>query len=131
MNNHTNHLEKSDAKLEDRKTIIVAGVTGATLGLLYSSVIGFGIVLGLVIGTLFGIAIGVRITRNPPKMRYPMYLLRRTLLSAAFLFLTSYVYDILTDQELSQTQAYSGDIAAVVRMDRSRGQHGHDDRQPG
>jgi len=123
MNNHTNHIEKRDSEIENRKTLIVAAITGAALGLLYSSVIAFGVILGLVIGTLFGIAIGVRIIRNPPKMRYPMYLLRRTLLAAAFLFLTTYVYDMLTNQELSQTQAilatllpWSGWIALVVSM---------------
>ena len=123
MNNHTNHIEKSDSEIEDRKTLIVAGVTGAALGLLYSSVIAFGVILGLVLGALFGIAIGVRIIRNPPKMRYPIYLLRRTLLAAAYLFLTTYVYDVLTNQGLSQTQAilvtllpWSGWIVLVVSM---------------
>jgi hypothetical protein len=123
MNNQTNHIEKRDSEIEDRKTLIVTGITGAALGFLYSSVIEFGIVLGLVIGALFGIAIGIRIIRNPPKMRYPMYLLRRTLLAAAFLFLTTYVYDNLTNQELSQMQAFlvtllpwSGWTALVVSM---------------
>lgn len=123
MNNQTNHFEKRDSEIEDRKTLIVAGVTGATLGLLYSSILEFGVVVGLLIGALFGLAIGYRIIRNPPKMRYPMYLLRRTLLAAAFLFLTTYVYDILTDQDLSQSQAFlatllpwSGWIALVVSI---------------
>lgn len=123
MNSQTNHIKKRDSEIEDRKTLIVAGVTGAALGLEYSTVIEFGIVLGLVIGALFGIVIGIRIIRNPPKMRYPMYLLRRTLLAAAFLFLTTYVYDILKEQALSQTQAFlvtllpwSGWTALVVSM---------------
>jgi hypothetical protein len=123
MDNHTNHFEKQNTEIENRKTLIVAGVTGAALGLEYSTVIGIGIVLGLLIGALFGMAIGVRITRKPPKMRYPMYLLRRTLLAAAYLFLTTYAYDILTNQELSQTQVFlvsllpwSGWTALVVSM---------------
>ena len=56
-------------------------------------------------------------------MRYPMVLLRRTLLAAAYLCLASYVYSILLDQELSQTQAilvtllpWSGWIAVVVSL---------------
>ena len=123
MNNPTNHFEKSDAKFEDRKTVIVAGVAGAALGLLYSSGFEFGVLVGLVAGALFGIAIGIRIVRRPPKMRYPMVLLRRTLLAAAYLCLASYVYSILLDQELSQMQAilvtllpWSGWIAVVVSL---------------
>ena len=123
MNNHTNHLEKSNSKFEDLKTVIAAGVAGATLGLLYASGFEFGIIVGLVAGALFGIAIGIRIVRNPPKMRYPMVLLRRTLWAAAFLFVASYVYSILLDQELSQTQAilatllpWSGWTAIVVSI---------------
>lgn len=123
MNNHTEHFEKREAEVEDRRTIIVAGIAGAALGLLYSSGFEFGVVLGLVIGALFGIAIGYRIIRNPPKMRYPMYLLRRTLIAATFLFLTAYVYSILTEQDLSHSQAFlitllpwAGWIALVVSI---------------
>jgi hypothetical protein len=123
MNNHTDHLEKRDPAVEDRKTLSVAGLTGAMLGLLYSSIFEFGVIVGLAIGALFGLAIGYRIIRNPPKMRYPMYLLRRTLMAAAFLFLTTYFYNILTDQDLSQSQAFlatllpwSGWVALVVSI---------------
>jgi len=91
---------------ENRKTIIVAGIAGATMGLLYSSGFAFGTFVGLVIGALFGVAIGFRIIRRPPKMRYPMYLLRRALLAASFLFLASYVYSYLLDQELNQFQVF-------------------------
>jgi hypothetical protein len=106
MNNRTDHFEKRDSEVEDRKTIIVAGIAGAALGLLYSSVLDFWVVVGLVLGTLFGIAIGIRMIRKPPKMRYPKYLLRRTLMAVAFLFLTIYGYEILMDQELNNTQAF-------------------------
>jgi len=123
MNNPINHFEKSDAKSEDRKTVIVAGVAGAALGLLYSSGFEFGVLVGIMAGALFGIAIGIRIIRKPPKMRYPMSLLRRTLLAAAFFFVVSYAYSILLDQELSQTQAilatflpWVGWIAIVVSL---------------
>jgi hypothetical protein len=123
MDNHTNHIGKRDSEIEDRKTLIAAGLTGAALGLEYSTVIEFGIIMGLVIGALFGLAIGIRIIRKPPKMRYPMYLLRRTLLAAAYLFLTTYVYDILTEQALSQTKVFlvtllpwSGWTALVVSI---------------
>jgi hypothetical protein len=123
MNNHTNHFENKDTESEGRKTVIVAAVTGAALGMLYSSGFDFGIIVGLVTGALFGVAIGFRIIRRPPKMRYPMYLLRRTLLAASFLFLASYLYSYLLDQELNNSQAilatllpWTGWIALVVSI---------------
>ena len=123
MKNDINLNGQNVSKGENRKTIIVAGIAGATMGLLYASGFEFGVLLGLGAGALFGIAIGFRIVRKPPKMRYPMYLLRRTLLAAAFLFLASYVYSILLDQELKQTQAFlvtllpwAGWVALVVSI---------------
>jgi hypothetical protein len=90
---------------------------------LYTSGFEFGTLVGLVTGALFGVAIGFRIIRRPPKMRYPMYLLRRTLLAAAFLFLASYLYSYLLDQELNNSQAilatllpWAGWIALVVSV---------------
>ena len=96
---------QSISAAEERKNVIVAGIAGATLGLLYASGFEFGNLLGLGIGALFGVAIGFRISRRPPKMRYPMYLLRRALMAATFLFLASYVYAYLLDRDLSQFQA--------------------------
>ena len=123
MNNHTNQNRQVTSGDEGRKTIIVAGIAGASLGLLYASGFEFGGGVGLVIGASFGVAIGFRIIRRPPKMRYPMYLLRRTLLAATFLFLASYGYSYLLDQELSRAQAFlatllpwAGWIAVVVSI---------------
>ena len=108
---------------EARKTIIVAGVAGATLGLLFAAGYEFGVIVGLVTGASFGVAIGFRIIRRPPKMRYPMYLLRRALWAAAFMCLASYAYSYLLDQELSQSQAFLatllpwvGWVAVVVSL---------------
>ena len=106
MNTPTNQDLQNTSVAEERKTVIVAGIAGATLGLLYASGFEFGYLVGLGIGALFGIAVGFRITRRPPRMRYPMYLLRRTLMAATLLFLTSYVYSYLLDQNLSRTQAF-------------------------
>jgi hypothetical protein len=123
MKNHPYQNEHSISDSENRKTVIVAGVAGATLGLMYASGFEFGELLGVGAGALFGVAIGFRIIHNPPKMRYPQYLLRRTLIAAALLFLTSYVYSILLDRGLNQTQAFlatlmpwAGWIALVVSM---------------
>lgn len=105
MKNNIDENGQSVSAAEERKTVIVAGIAGAALGLLYASGFEFGDLLGLGIGGLFGMAIGFRISRRPPKMRYPMYLLRRTLMAATLLFLASYVYAYLLDQNLSQSQA--------------------------
>lgn len=105
MKNITGQDGQGISAAEERKTVIVAGIAGAALGLLYASGFEFGELLGLGIGTLFGVAIGFRISRRPPKMRYPMYLLRRTLMAATLLFIASYVYAYLLDQDLSRSQA--------------------------
>jgi hypothetical protein len=105
MKNNIDQNGQSFSAAEERKTVIVAGIAGAAFGLLYASGFEFGDLLGLGIGALFGMAIGFRISRRPPKMRYPIYLLRRALMAATFLFLTSYVYAYLLDQDLSQLQA--------------------------
>jgi hypothetical protein len=104
MKNNIDQNGQSFSAAEERKTVIVAGIAGAAFGLLYASGFEFGDLLGLGIGALFGMAIGFRISRRPPKMRYPIYLLRRTLMAATFLFITSYVYAYLLDQDLSQLQ---------------------------
>lgn len=123
MKNYVSKNEQTISENENLKTVVVAGIAGAALGLLYASGFEFGRLVGLGIGALFGIAIGFRIIHKPPKMRYPMYLLRRTFLAAAFLFLASYGYSYLLDQELSQTQAFlvtllpwAGWIALVVSI---------------
>ena len=106
MRNNIGQNGQSFSTAEERKTVIVAGIAGAAMGLLYASGFEFGELLGLGIGALFGVAIGFRISRRPPKMRYPIHLLRRTLMAATFLFLASYVYAYLLDQNLSQSQAF-------------------------
>ncbi len=89
---------------EGTKNVITAGIAGAAMGLLYAYGFEFGIVVGLLGGALFGAAIGFRITRRPPKMRYPMALFRRILIAASIFLLTSFGYSYLLDQNLSQSQ---------------------------
>ena len=86
--------------------VILTSIMGASLGLLYAYGFEFGIGLGLLAGAAFGAAIGFRITRKPPKMRYPMYMFRRILMAATFLLLASSGYSYMLDQPINQTQRY-------------------------
>ena len=106
MKIQTDKNEQRLSAVEERKTVLAAAIAGGAMGLLYSAGFEFGNLLGLGTGILFGVAIGFRTSRNPPKMRYPMYLLRRTLLAAAFFLFASYIYSYLLDQNLSPTQAF-------------------------
>ena len=96
--------EQNISTAEETKNVITASIAGASMGLLYAYGFELGMGIGLVVGGLFGAAIGFRISRRPPKMRYPMALLRRMLMAATFLLLTSFAYSYLLDQGLSQTQ---------------------------
>lgn len=91
---------------EDMKTILTSSVAGAAMGLLYAYGFEFGILVGLLGGAFFGAAIGVRISRRPPKMRYPMSLLRRMLIAATFMLVASFCYSYLLDQNLTQAQRF-------------------------
>ena len=86
--------------------VIMTSITGASLGILYAYGFDFSIGLGLLAGAAFGAAIGFRITRKPPKMRYPMYMFRRILFAATFMLLASSGYSYLLDQPINQAQSY-------------------------
>ena len=82
---------------EIRKNLISGAIAGGMLG----AALGFGwgsLWLGIVVGVLFGLAIGFRLGRAPIKMRFPMYMIRRMLLAAAFTMLAGLVYAILLDR---------------------------------
>ena len=89
---------------EEIKTIIMTAITGAAYGLLVGYGFEFNLGLGVLIGTLFGAAIGFRISKRPPKMRYPMGMLRRILFAATFFLVTSFGYSYLLDQNISLSQ---------------------------
>lgn len=89
---------------EDMKTVLTSSLAGAALGLLYAYGFEFGYLVGLLGGAFFGAAIGFRISRRPPKMRYPMSLLRRILIAATFMLVASFCYSYLLDQNLTQGQ---------------------------
>jgi hypothetical protein len=61
--------------------------------------------LGIIVGILFGLAIGYRINRVPIKMRFPMYMIRRILLAAAFCILVGLGYATLLDRGWTGTRA--------------------------
>ena len=76
---------------EMRKNLIAGGIAGAGLGLFFGLAFE-NILLGLIAGILFGIAIGFRISRTPPPMRYPMFMLRRMLVAGGFFAATIFIY---------------------------------------
>ena len=89
-------------------------ITGAIAGGMAGAAFGYGLGslwFGIVAGILFGLAIGYRLQRVPIKMRYPMYLIRRILLSAGFCILVGMGYAILLDRGWSGTRAI---LAAVL-----------------
>ena len=98
------------SSIEMRKNIITGAIAGGMLGLAYGYSFG-SLWLGIVVGILFGLAIGYRISRLPIKMRYPMYMIRRILLAAAFCILVGLGYVTLLDRGWTGTQAI---LAALV-----------------
>lgn len=101
-----NTEKKRSLGSEDIKNIIMTGLTGGAFGLLYGYGFEFSLALGVLIGVLFGVAIGFRISWKPPRMEYPMVYLRRILMAATFLLLTSFAFSYLLDQNITQTQKY-------------------------
>ena len=85
---------------EMRKNLVAGGIAGAGLGLFFGLAFG-NILLGLIVGILFGIAIGFRISRTPPPMRYPLFMLRRMLMAGGFFAATIFVYLLARDGNLT------------------------------
>ena len=98
--------EQSISRIEERKNVITFSMAGASIGVLYAYGFDFGFEVGIIGGALLGAAIAFRTSRRPPKMRYPMMLLRRMFIAAAVLSLTSFGYTYLLDQDLSQSQRF-------------------------
>ena len=91
---------------EELKNLMMTSLVGGAFGLLSGYGFEFSLGLGALIGAAFGAAVGFRINRRPPKMEYPLALLRRILLAAALFLLTSLGYSYLLDQDLSPAQQY-------------------------
>jgi len=88
---------------EMRKNLIAGALAGGMLGMAFG--IGLGnLLIGLAVGILLGLAIGYRLTRMPLKMRYPIYMTRRMLLTGALTMLVTLGYATLLDLGLTQTQ---------------------------
>jgi len=100
----TSRVEKNKKDLI--LNVLSTSLTGASLGLLYAYGLEFSMLIGFLGGAAFGAGLGFRITRKPPRMRYPLYMLRRVLLAAAFMLLASMLYSYLLDQGINQTQRY-------------------------
>jgi len=92
-------------------------ITGAIAGGMAGAASGYGLGnlwIGLVAGILFGLAIGYRLQRVPIKMRYPMYLIRRTLLAAGFCVLAGMGYAILVDRGWTGTRAILATLLPIA-----------------
>jgi hypothetical protein len=97
---------------ERAKNLITGALAGAMLGLTLGY--GFGSLwLGLLVGFLFGLAIGFRLNLFTPKMRYPMYMTRRMLLSGSLALLAVFGFALLQERGLNQTQLI---LAALVPL---------------
>jgi hypothetical protein len=100
MNINKNRIPKKEL----HKNLITGALVGGAFGLLLG--IGFekGILLSIITGMLFGFAICFRISISPPKMRYPMHLLRRILIAFGVIALSSSLFSYLLDLNLNQSQ---------------------------
>ena len=95
---------------EMRKNLVTGAAAGGMLGVAYGYAFG-SLWLGAISGILFGLAVGYRLSRVPIKMRYPMVMIRRILLAAAFLILVGMGYTILLERGWTGTEAI---LAALV-----------------
>jgi hypothetical protein len=88
---------------EMRKNLITGAIAGSMLGLVFGY--GFGSLWpGLLVGVSFGLAIGFRLSRFTPKMRYPLYMTRRMVLSGSLALLAVFGFALMQDYSLNQTQ---------------------------
>ena len=94
---------QSVSSAELRKNLISGAVAGGMLGVAFGYSLG-SLWLGLPVGILFGLAVGYRISRAPIKMRYPMFMIRRILLTGAFCILVTMGFAVLLDQGWTGTR---------------------------
>jgi hypothetical protein len=95
---------------ELRKNMATGLAVGATLGVVFGSSFG-SLWLGGIVGIALGLLLGFRLRRFSPKMRYPMFMIRRMLLGGSLAMLTAFAYTFLLDRGLSRTQLI---LAALV-----------------
>jgi hypothetical protein len=94
------------------KNLITGAIAGGMAGAAFGYNLG-SLWLGIITGILFGLAIGYRLQRAPIKMRYPPYLIRRTLLAAGFCILVGMGFAVLVDNGWSGTPVI---LAALAPM---------------
>ena len=102
-------MKSSVEKSESRETllnVLITGLVGAALGLLYAYVFDYHAALGVLGGAGLGPAVGFWISKRPPRMRYPIFMLRRILLASFIMLVASFVYSYLLIQGLSHDQMF-------------------------
>jgi hypothetical protein len=91
---------------EFRANLTTGFVVGAMLGVVFG--LGFGsILLGLAVGGGLGLVLGVLISRHELPMRYPLYLVRRMLLTG-ILFLLTLMIGVMAEDVASGTMLILG-----------------------
>jgi hypothetical protein len=98
------------ASIEIRKNLITGAAAGGALGAIFGYAIG-SLWLSALVGILVGLAIGFRLRTFSPKMRYPMFMIRRMLLAGTLAMVTTFGYAFLLDNSLNKTQTI---LAALV-----------------
>ncbi|MCP4141993.1 MAG: hypothetical protein GY755_17235 [Chloroflexi bacterium] len=107
-------MERVHSKEEEKKNMITTSITWASVGLLNAYAFGFSLVIGLLGGALFGAATGFRVSRRPPKMRFPWYLFRQIMNAVTFFVLTSAIYAYFLDETLNQSQKFWATIPPML-----------------
>lgn len=102
-------IKSSVEKPMQRETVLnvlTASLVGASFGLLYAYSFEIKAALVILAGMGVGAAVGFRISKRPPRMRYPMFRLRWILLAVFLWLVASVAFSYLLDQGLSQAQRY-------------------------
>jgi hypothetical protein len=109
MNGTAQPLSSSE-KSKNLATGVAAGlVIGLIYGFAYKSY-WIGIPLGILVGVIFGF----RLARAPIKMRFPMYMLRRMLLTGVFCLSLTFGFAVLVDRGIGRTQILLAAILPVL-----------------
>ena len=98
-------LVKNDGP-ELRANLMTGFISGALLGIVFG--LGFGsILLGLVVGVALGLVLGYIISRRELPMRYPLYLVRRMLLTGSLFLATLLVYNLAEGMALGANRIWA------------------------
>jgi hypothetical protein len=99
--------------IEMRKNLVTGAIAGGMLGVVFGY--GFGSLwLGILVGILFGLALAFRLSRFAPKMRYPMYIIRRMLLAGSLALLAVFGFAFLLERGLGQSQLILASLLPIA-----------------